>query len=175
YLFQRATPRGRFRTPDRISPERRSKLFSLSRLSVPQHHASWRQTILPRLSRWSQRRPAIRPRFAPLRRQSRSASFVAAAAPRSLSRFRHRLRRNRTRNFPQALLRLRLRPHPAGPRRLRFPRLLRTSSALPPKRSLCVKESSLALAQRRIARPASDPHRGVRKHARLRKIAQYRQ
>ena len=43
------------------------------------------------------------------------------------------LHRPRSRRIHGALLRLRLCPHPAGPRRLRFPRILRAQGALPAK------------------------------------------
>ena len=54
----------------------------------------------------------------------------------------------RSRRIHGALLRLRLRPHHAGPWRLRLPRLLRAQTALPAERALRAQEPALARPQR---------------------------
>ena len=144
--FQRTRPRRRFQPPNRFPPQRPARLFSLPRLPIPQHHAPRWPTLLRRLPRRPQRRSAIRHRLSPLRRQSRSPSRTPPAAPLRLSSRAREFHPRRSRSLPALLLRLRLRPHHASPRRLRFPRLLRTQSPLPPKRPLRAKKSSLALA-----------------------------
>ena len=70
-----------------------------------------------------------------------------------------------------ALLLLRLHPHHAGAGRVRLPRILRTQTAFPAKRPVCIEKSALAAAQRPTTHRTPVAHGFLQQHAGVGKVA----